>query len=329
VAALAVFVVTACGGRPAANEVAPDPNKVYHFRLAGNTPIGQVATQSAQDFADQVKKETNGKVIFEVFPNFQLGSEEVELPSIISGSIDAGQLSNNILSTVVPESGVLGLAFLFPTADSEKKVIDGPVGKRLEAALEKTNLHVLGWWYNGSRNVMSTKAINTVNDFGGLKIRTPSSPTSTGLFQALGAAPAPLAYNELYAAMQSGVVNALEIPTSTLLAGKWYEVAKYYATTDHQRTVVLVTINTDKWKSLPAQYQRAIEKVIKKVTADQWVASKADDEAALGGLKAKGVIVTKPDHAALVAKTQNFNATFAAKIGATELLAQIVKEVGS
>jgi TRAP-type C4-dicarboxylate transport system substrate-binding protein len=92
---------------------------------------------------------------------------------------------------------------------------------------------------------------------------------------------------------------------------------------------VLLTINTDKWKSLPPQYQRAIEKVAKKVTADQWVASKADDEAALDGLRAKGVTVTTPDHAALVSKTQNFNTTFAAKIGGTELLSQILKEVGS
>src|ERR1700733_6660249 len=173
------------------------------------------------------------KVTF--FPDNQLGQEIDVINSVKLGVIDLMVSGSSISANLVPLVGTFDLGYLFTSYQQQTKAFDGGAAKPIEDALLKgANIRITAWAYNfGARSVLSKKPVKTPEDLAGLKIRTLPNPVITECLRLMGAAATPLAFGEIYTALQAGVLDGLEHDPPTILASKFYETAKYYALTQH------------------------------------------------------------------------------------------------
>ena len=212
---------------------------------------GNPRTIAAEAFAKMVSERTKGSVTIKIAGAEQLGSDVAMLTSLRIGALDLTANSQGPAAGLVPEVAALGLPFLFSDADAAYKVLNGPVGDRLNKRFSEVGILVLDWWDNGIRHITNSKRpINMPADLKGLKIRTPADPMTVDIFQALGAATQQIAFGELYIALQQGVVDGQENPLANIASNKLYEVNKYVSLSGH------------KWESTPfLMSQVAVKKV--------------------------------------------------------------------
>jgi tripartite ATP-independent transporter DctP family solute receptor len=174
------------------------------------------------------------------------------LTSIRTGALDLTANSQGAASGLVPELAALGLPFLFKDSTAAFKVLDGQIGKDLEAKFAAVGMIPLDWWDNGIRNITNSKrSIKVPADLKGLKIRTPADPMTVDIFQALGAATQQIAFGELYIALQQGVVDGQENPLANIMSSKIYEVNKF------------ITLSGHKWEVTPFLMSQISVKKIK------------------------------------------------------------------
>ena len=170
--------------------------------------------------------------------------------------------SQGASSAVLPELAALGLPFLFPNAAAAYKVVDGPIGEELAQRFESVGLIVLGWWDNGIRHTTNSKRpINRPEDLRGLKIRTPPDPMTIDIFQALGAATQQINFDELYVALQQGVVDGQENPLANIQSSKLYEVNRFISLTGHKWECNPVFASRIAWGRLRPEDRRLVQEV--------------------------------------------------------------------
>ena len=169
------------------------------------------------------------------FPDNQLGQEIDVINSVKLGVIDLMVSGSSISANLVPLVGTFDLGFLFSSFPQQTKAFDAGAAKPIEDALLKGgNIRIIAWAYNfGSRSVLAKKPVKTPEDLAGLKIRTLPNPVITECLRLMGAAATPLAFGEIYTALQAGVLDGLEHDPPTILASKFFETAKFYALTQH------------------------------------------------------------------------------------------------
>ena len=169
------------------------------------------------------------------FPDNQLGQEIDVINSVKLGVIDLMVSGSSISANLVPLVGTFDLGYLFTSFEQQTKAFDAGAAKPIEEALLKgANIRIIGWAYNfGSRSVLAKKPVKTPEDLSGLKIRTLPNPVVTECLRLMGAAATPLAFGEIYTALQAGVLDGLEHDPPTILSSKFYETSKYYALTQH------------------------------------------------------------------------------------------------
>ena len=167
------------------------------------------------------------------YPDNQLGQEIDVINSVKLGVIDLMVSGSSISANLVPLVGTFDLGYLFTSYQQQTKAFDAGAAKPIEDALLKgANIRIISWAYNfGARSVLSKKQVKTPEDLAGLKIRTLPNPVITECLRLMGAAATPLAFGEIYTALQAGVLDGLEHDPPTILASKFYETAKYYALT--------------------------------------------------------------------------------------------------
>lgn len=213
---------------------------------------GNPRTIAAEAFAKMVAERSNGNITIKIAPSEQLGSDVAMLTSIRTGALDLTANSQGAASGLVPELAALGLPFLFKDSTAAFKVLDGQIGKDLEAKFAAVGMIPLDWWDNGIRNITNSKrSINVPADLKGLKIRTPADPMTVDIFQALGAATQQIAFGELYIALQQGVVDGQENPLANIMSSKIYEVNKF------------ITLSGHKWEVTPFLMSQISVKKIK------------------------------------------------------------------
>lgn len=197
---------------------APD----HHFQAIG------------EDFAQRLSEETNGAVKIELYPSDSLGKQMELVEGTFFGTNDMVLTSDAVLSNFVPEVGIINLPFLFQDSDHVRRTLDGEIGEALAAKVEAQGAHVVGWWENGFRHVTnSTRPIETPADMEGMKLRVPEGPIFVDTFTQLGAQATPIAFTELYSALQLGTVDGQENPPAHILTQRFYEVQDYASRTGH------------------------------------------------------------------------------------------------
>ena len=208
--------------------------------------------------AKQVKEETGGASTSRRFPAGQLGSSRDMIEATSTGAIQIVDEGAAQFGQFVPQFSILEAPYLWRDAQHMRRVLTSPIMDEMNAALvAKRQMRVIGATYYGKRHVTSgSKAINTVDDMKGFKLRIPEVDTFRAMAEAWGARPTPLNFGELYLALSQGAVDGEENPLPTIQSGKFFEVQKYLVLTGHIITPRLIAINEAAWQALDAK-QRA------------------------------------------------------------------------
>lgn len=268
------------------------------FKWANNIPVTHPSNIRVRELAENIKKESGGKIDIQIFPNNQLGGDTDMLSQVRSGAIDIFPLSGLILQTLVPLAGINGLAFAFKDYPTVWSAMDGDFGAHIRAAIGKVNLHVFDRILdNGFRNITSsTKPINTAADLQGFKIRVPVSPLWTSMFKAFGAAPTGINFSEVYSALQTKVVEGQENPLAIIEIAKLYEVQKYVSMTGHMWDGQWILVNGKRWAATPAEVQALLTKHVTAAVLAQRDDIRRLNNSLEGQLKAKGMVFNYPDN---------------------------------
>jgi len=253
----------------------------------------------------------------------QLGEERAVVEGMQLGAgatchIGGTAIHNNF----VRRMGVLDLPFMWQGYDHAHKVLDGEVGKSLAKEYEARGIKILGWqdsW--GYRNVVTTKKeIKTAADLKGLKIRTIQTPTYVAALNAMGASATPMAFGEVYTALQTGVLDGFEHSPPVVFTGKYYEVAKYVALTGHLFGPTVTACSMREWQSFTDKERQVLADAAKLAQDVNRNLSAQRDAEAIDLLKSKGMIVTTLDKAPLVTAAAPVQDELAKQIGAEDLL---------
>ncbi|WP_411953991.1 TRAP transporter substrate-binding protein [Alkalibacillus sp. S2W] len=185
-------------------------------------------------FKEIVEEETDGAIKVETYHSGQLGDDRSMTEALQLGNQEVTIPSTAPIANFVPEFSVFDIPFLFPNEDVADEVLQGDVAQGLLDKLEEEDLVGLAYWENGFRNLTnSERAVETIDDFDGLKIRTMENDLHLEAFKALGANPTPMAFTELFTAMQQGTVDGQENPYATIYLENFYEVQDYVSNTNH------------------------------------------------------------------------------------------------
>ena len=205
------------------------------FKLALQNPKGHPLEVGAQKFAEIVAAKSGGKIKVNVFPGGTLGGDAPNVSALQGGTIEFVLLNSGILASQVKDFEVFDFPFMFASAKEADAVVDGPFGQKLHAKLADKGIVGLAFFELGFRNITnSKKAINNVEDIAGLKLRVIPNAINVDWVKAVGANPTPLAFPEVYAAMEQKAIDGQENPLSVIVANKFAEVQKYLAITNHQ-----------------------------------------------------------------------------------------------
>lgn len=248
--------------------------------------------------AERLEEKSAGKVVLQVYPGEQLGSEREMIEQVQMGMLDMTKVSAAPLESFIPEMSVFGVPYLFRNSEHYWNVLDGPVGERLKKAGENKGLRGLCYYDAGSRSFYTKeKPIMSPEDLEGMKIRVMESKTSMRMMEELGASPTPIAWGELYTSLQQGVVDGAENnPPSFHLSGH-YEVCKHYSLDEHTTIPDVVLISMKTWNKLPADVQQMVQEAADESVQYQRQLWNETTENALKTVQERGVKVYHPEKA--------------------------------
>ena len=256
----------------------------------------------AYDFiADYLDNISDGRLLMDVYPNGQLGTDRECLELLQIGSIDITKVSSGVLENFVPQFKVLGLPYIFRDKTHQFKILDGPIGRELLLTGEKYRLRGLGYYDSGSRSFYSKDIlIKTPADLKGLKIRTMESPTAMNMVKQMGGAATPISFGELYTALQAGIVDGAENNPPSLYLTRHYEVCKYYSIDEHTSLPDVLLISTHTWNSLTAPQQLWLMEAVDASIVYQRKLWEEAEKYALEQLRKEGVKIIYPDKAPFI-----------------------------
>lgn len=274
---------------------------------AATLKLGHVLPQShnwhvaASGFADEVKAATGGRVEIKVFPNSQLGTETAMIEGLQLGTVEMGLIGGASFQNIEPKLGLEGLPYAFSDHAHAYRVFDGEAGSLLFGLLEKKGIKGLAWWENGFRNMTNSKRpLNTPDDLKGLKIRVTPDKIRLDTFKELGALPVPMAFAELYSALQQGAVDGQENPLAIIFSSNFFEVQKYLSLTNHVWSSATLVMAKGIWDKVSPADQQAIQKVAFTWRDKQRKMVQESSDDFLAKLKAKGMQANTPNNALFV-----------------------------
>lgn len=253
--------------------------------------------------AERLAEKTDGQATIEIFPSEQLGSEREYLEQVQLGCIDMAKTSAAALEQFVPEMSVFGVPYVFRDSSHYTKTIKGPIGEEILAAGEGVGFHGLCYYDAGARSFyVKDKPIRTPDDLLDRKIRVQQSKTAMEMVTALGGAPTPIPWGELYTALQQGVVDGAENNPPSFYASRHWEVSKFYTLDEHALVPDVLLMSRSVWGRLPHFAREALtEAVAESVEYQEALWAKMTAEA-LEKLQAEGVEIIRPDKSAFADK---------------------------
>lgn len=214
--------------------------------------------QGGVKFAELVYEKTNGEVEIQVFPSSQLGNQRDLVEGLTFGTLDLTLTSTAVLANFLPKMAIFDLPFIFRDIPHTYKALD-TIGVEMGKDLEPVGLKLLAFFENGVRHLTnSRRAVKVPEDMKGLKIRVMEQPVYIEMMKALGANPTPMAFGELFTALQLGTVDGQENPVSHIWTKRFFEVQKYISLTGHTYSAEPLLISMITWNKLPADFQKAI-----------------------------------------------------------------------
>jgi|TARA_B110000967_G_scaffold210070_1_gene270213 tripartite ATP-independent transporter DctP family solute receptor len=273
-----------------------DSSKVLY--LGHTLPQTHPVHKGILEFQKALEQKSGGTLKVKIFPDGQLGSEREVLELLQIGSVAITKVSAATLSNFVPEYHVLGVPYLFRDKQHQFDVLEGEVGKSILQKGEKFWLRGLCYYDAGSRSFYtSNKAIRTPDDLKGLKIRVMNNQMAINLVDALGGSATPMAYGELYTAIQQGVVDGAENNPPSFVSSNHYEVSKYYTLDQHSSVPDVLLIGTKYWNKLSSQEKVWVQEAASESSQAQKKFWNESVEESMAKAKKAGVEIIIPEKA--------------------------------
>jgi tripartite ATP-independent transporter DctP family solute receptor len=282
-------------------------------------PLGYPTVEAVQRMGKKLESATNGRISIQMFPAMQLGGEKEMIEQAQVGALQIARISVGAMGPVVDDLNVFNLPFIFRDEAHMRKVIDGPIGQDLLDRISNaptSRLIVLGWMDAGTRNVYSDKPVTKPADLKGMKIRTMGNPIFVETMNAMGGNGVAMGFNELYQALQTGVVDGAENNEPTVLAQNHYQVKKVYSLTGHLIIPEIFVFSKRTWDTLSKDDQAILKKFSREAQMEQrelWDAMVRDAETKLKGY---GVQFVKADKEAFYKATQPIRDKYGSKYAA-------------
>ncbi len=230
------------------------------FKLGLQNPKGHPLEIGASKFAEIVAAKSGGKLKVNVFPGGTLGGDAATVSALQGGTVEITVLNSGILASQVKDFVVYDFPFMFANPKEADAVVDGPLGQKLHAKLADKGIVGLAYWELGFRNITNgRKAINTVDDIAGLKLRVIPNAINVDWVKALGANPTPMAFPEVYAGLEGRAIDGQENPLSVILANKFYEVQKHLVLSNHQYNPQSLIFSKKVWDALSADEKKILQ----------------------------------------------------------------------
>lgn len=275
-------------------------DEVIRFKMAVADADSSAQAAGARKIAEEVAEATDGKIQIEVLAGGTLGAERDTVELAMLGGIDIVTCANSVLTQWIPEMSILDQAYLFTNEDQAHAAVDGAVGDLIEReALDKLDLHVIGYMESGFRNVFSKKPVTEIGDFHGIKIRTMQNPYHMAAFESFGAIPTAMAASEQFTALQQGTIDAVENAVSNCLNNGFYEVTRDITYSNHAFVYIIVSMSDHAWNRIPEELRPVfMEAVERGYNQERQMLKQANEDASVI-LKEKGVTFHDIDVASL------------------------------
>ena len=238
-------------------------------------PLGYPTVEAVIRMGKKLEAATGGRLSVQMFPSMQLGGEKEAIEQAQVGALQIARISVGAVGPVVDDVNVFNMPFVFRDAKHMEAVLDGDIGNELLAKItanEKTGLVALGWMNAGSRNIYNSKRpIKTLADLKGLKIRMIGNPLFIDTMNALGGNGIAMGFDQVYSAIQTGVVDGAENNLPSFIAQNHYQVARYFSMTEHLIIPELLAFSKVSWDKLSKEDQDLVKKTGRGAQAEQRV----------------------------------------------------------
>ncbi|MYZ47931.1 TRAP transporter substrate-binding protein [Propylenella binzhouense] len=275
---------------------------------------GSLFEASANKFAEIANAKLGDKAKVVVYGSSQLGGDDELLQKLKLGTVDFA-LPSTVMSSVVPAFGVFEMPYLVKDRDHMKRIEQEIVWPTLAPAAEEKGYKILAVWENGFRQITNNKhPINTPEDLQGIKLRVPKGVWRVKMFQSYGANPTPMAFSEVFVALQTGVIDGQENPLAQIASAKFQEVQKYLSMTGHVYTPAYVVVGKNKFGKLDADVQKALEDAARETQAFVYEKAAELDRDLAKVIEDAGVKVNEVDKDAFIKASQPVYDEFAKEV---------------
>ena len=262
-------------------------------------------------FKDELIRLSSNSMQVEIFPNAQLGTERELVELVQLGALSATKVSSLSLENFSRDMGVFSLPYIFEDAAHQRRVLDSPTGQEILGSLSSVLLKGIGYYDAGARSFYMTDGpVNTPDDIRGKTVRVLPSEALVQTIEVFGGAAAPVAFGELYAALQQGVVQGAENNPPSLLNARHYEIARYFSLDEHISAPDVVVMSQQVWDSLTSQQQDWVSEAMQISVAYQREAWRSASDEALALIEADGVAINRPDKTPFREATADLRASF-------------------
>ncbi|MEN9538402.1 MAG: hypothetical protein RLZZ126_637 [Pseudomonadota bacterium] len=268
-------------------------------------------------FAKVVAERTNGRIKIQNFYSGALGGERESIEAVQLGTQELTLSSTGPVPNFVPETKILDIPFLFRDKAHAHAVLDGPIGQEMLTKFDSKGFKALMWCENGVRHMTNNKrAVNSPDDLKGLKMRTMENPVHIAAYKGFGIVPTPMAFPEVFTALQQGTVDGQENPLSVILFAKFSQVQKHLTLTGHVYSPAVILMNKGVWDKLSAADKETFMVASREATKANRARVAEDDAKGVAELKSQGMqVIENPDKAKFIAALAPINADFERQFG--------------
>jgi tripartite ATP-independent transporter DctP family solute receptor len=271
------------------------------LRSADTHPDGYPTVEAVKYMGELIKERTKGAYSVEVYHSAQLGEEKDTIEQTQAGVLDLNRVSMGPFNGIVPETAVPSLPYIFRSVDHMRHVMDGPVGDQILKAFEAHNLVGLAFYDSGARSFYNTKKdITSMADMKGMKFRVIQSDVFVDMVNALGANATPMAYGEVYSALETGVIDGAENNWPSFESAKHFEVAKHYTLDQHQIVPEVLVMSKASWDKLSPEDQAVVRQAARDSVAKMRELWDAQEKKSRDIVEKAGVKVSEIDKQPLI-----------------------------
>lgn len=234
------------------------------IRISFGSSEAHPVVETLKSFKEEFEARTDGRYDIQIFPNAVLGDDLNATEQLRANMLEAVVTSPSPLGGIVPELMAFDLPYIFKSEEEADQVLSGPFAAYLDKCMEEKGLINLAWYEDGFRHLTNSKLpVTSPDDLKGLKIRTMENPIHLAAWKALGANPTPMAYSDVFTALQQKVIDGQENPFPTIYDGKFYEVQDYCTTTGHVYSPMIFLYSGGLFEKLPEEDQQILKECAK------------------------------------------------------------------